>query len=602
MSAPKKLTIVLVGQTGNGKSATGNSLLGRDAFVAKRSLSSVTERCEVHVATLDENDAPILPGDAVAPGASVARATTELRVVDTPGTCDSGALLEDNLRHISAFLRGEADAANDPDGDPHGARARVDSLGDGEGIHALVLVLSAAARFTQEEAVAMERLVARLGEGVLRHAVAIFTRGGEVLRDGGDVRELIASAPPSLRQLLARMGHPRGGGADQGADQGSGDPPRGGAALVENFPSDGQSRRDAAAAPLLATVRALVDGVAAERGVHPNDATYAPETLAAASAAADANPSTAALAMLDRLKRQLASGPLGGGTTGDPRRDAMAAAAMQAFSDLQAQFAARGGLVPVPPPSGGTNAARGAAPGSNPFGGFFGRESSATKPAANRPETRFAAKETKGVVVSGDGDASFVVSGAGDVEEASGAFDAGSGSFYARPAAGIEPGATASGRARLAGRLIVRGGSASVASTHPDRAVTLQSPCFLEGPAEYVAAGPITDADWLDEGAYKCPLRCRLDPNKPLAYAVTRGAAPGETPDVVVRVSAGARFELQGGTVSAQASEIGWESDGGDVVFDGVWDVAPRVEATFRTSDGEGMRVDASGTVEWPWR
>ena len=133
------------------------------------------------------------------------------------------------------------------------------------------------------------------------------------------------------------MGVPR-----EGADQGSGDP-RGGFALVENFPSDGQSRRDAAAAPLLATIRALVDGVAAERGVHPNDATYAPETLAAASAAADSNPSTSALAMLDRLKRQLASGPLGGGTTGDPRRDAMAAAALQAFSDLQAQFAARGG-------------------------------------------------------------------------------------------------------------------------------------------------------------------------------------------------------------------------------------------------------------------
>ena len=441
----------------------------------------------------------------------------------------------------------------------------------------------------------MERLVARLGEGVLRHAVAVFTRGGEVLRDGGDVHELIASAPPSLRQLLARMGVQ---GAE-GADQGSGDP-RGGFALVENFPNDGQSRRDAAAAPLLATIRALVDGVAAERGIHPNDATYAPETLAAASAAADSNPSTSALAMLDRLKRQLASGPLGGGTTGDPRRDAMAAAAMQAFSDLQAQFAARGGLVSIPPPgtSGGTNAAG----RSSPFGGFFSRASS-TEPAANRPETRFAAKETKGVVVSGDGDASFVVSGAGDVGEASGAFDAGSGSFYARPAAGIEPGAAASGRARLAGRIVVRGGSASFASFHPDRAMTLQSPCFLEGPAEYVAAGPIADADWLDEGAYKCALRCRLDPNKPLVYAVSRGAAPGETPDVVARVSAGARFELQGGTLSAQATEIGWECDGGDVVFDGTWDVAPRVEATFRArGGGEGMRVVASENAEWPWR
>jgi hypothetical protein len=34
-------------------------------------------------------------------------AATLLRVVDTPGTCDSGALLDDNLQHISEFLRQE---------------------------------------------------------------------------------------------------------------------------------------------------------------------------------------------------------------------------------------------------------------------------------------------------------------------------------------------------------------------------------------------------------------------------------------------------------------------------------------------------------------
>ena len=133
------LTVVLVGQTGNGKSATANSLLGRDSFVAKRSLKSVTERCEVHLGTLDDG--------------------TALRVVDTPGTCDSGALLDDNLKHISEFLRSDEVQG---------------------GVHAIVLVLSAAARFTQEEAIAMERLVSRLGEGILAHSLVAFTRGKAV--------------------------------------------------------------------------------------------------------------------------------------------------------------------------------------------------------------------------------------------------------------------------------------------------------------------------------------------------------------------------------------------------------------------------------------
>lgn len=168
--APTRLTVVLVGQTGNGKSATGNSLLGRDAFVARRSLQSVTERCRVRYAALDADDEPIVPGDPAVgvdeDAGGIRRPSTVLRVVDTPGTCDSGALLEDNLRHISAFLRGEerVDESTADDDDDDGAEA---GAGD-EGLHALVLVLSAATRFTQEEAVALERLVQRLGEGVMR--------------------------------------------------------------------------------------------------------------------------------------------------------------------------------------------------------------------------------------------------------------------------------------------------------------------------------------------------------------------------------------------------------------------------------------------------
>jgi len=58
-------TVVLVGRTGNGKSATGNSIIGRRVFLSRASSSAVSTSCELQTAELDDGQ--------------------RVNVIDTPG-------------------------------------------------------------------------------------------------------------------------------------------------------------------------------------------------------------------------------------------------------------------------------------------------------------------------------------------------------------------------------------------------------------------------------------------------------------------------------------------------------------------------------------
>uniref|UniRef100_A0A4W5JW06 GTPase IMAP family member 8 n=1 Tax=Hucho hucho TaxID=62062 RepID=A0A4W5JW06_9TELE len=157
--------LVLIGNTGQGRSSAGNTILGREAFRVDFSLGAVTTECQSWT------------GPVAATGPTGWAHRNHVTVVDTPGVSTTMAL-----------------------GHHRAATAECVNLA-APGPHAFLLVIRLGVRFTEEERNAIVSWIQEnFGEESLMYTMVLFTWGDQL--EGKPVEDLLKDNS-QLLQLIS---------------------------------------------------------------------------------------------------------------------------------------------------------------------------------------------------------------------------------------------------------------------------------------------------------------------------------------------------------------------------------------------------------------